>query len=703
LQRLREDPSFHVKNVVTRHEVNGSFHHYRVKYGEPNALSQYLAILFDGRTTSLERAERKLAKAHYKEWGKLNPRTARWLLDDPTRFYKTQTYSAWYNRETVSARQLEAFLSNFADDIDIAEHGPPVVDFRTTGTKVMEISKHEHLNMVMAALGEPTTSSAGVKPSRTAAGYTNSLNIHNKYGNYADDIEIGLVGTITKSKTKNNSDATSNGLYDTHNSIKPATVNHINSPKVCEPGVCVVSSPKDSARCILRQTSDSGTGECVNRHTSEVSSRIASSNENTLLHAAKAHLWVANDMVPDLGDAADIAEVYGELKEREADIVNESWALERSYFDAADYVRDWYARYERMTFVKASGNLPFEPIDEIVDCQALNVLCVGSANAEGTYDDITDDTFAGEAWENPKFALTNNKNSGTKQAERPDVVSDGVSTEVLDYSSSDPSDWDRKGGTSYSAPTVTGLVALYDRSCGPTSPELHRALMRTSAWKPHMIEDSQDDPRYPIPGQSPDSRAGAGIPFASWFLSCEGDSPDGQGGGKASGILDPTDDSSWTSVNEYMTSENFEETPNDNIITHRQPINRTKDHVKKKIAEFPVGTERVRMTFSYNTCPPSDGQDPRTDFGNVDKNVPAVDFDLVLCSDEKGGCVAVSDSRDDTNEGFDVDIPGVFQEVDDLSAYVVKPSADAIDSKGGACGGPFDGAEPWGAAWVYWY
>jgi hypothetical protein len=105
---------------------------------------------------------------------------------------------------------------------------------------------------------------------------------------------------------------------------------------------------------------------------------------------------------------------------------------------------------------------------------------------------------------------------------------------------------------------------------------------------------------------------------------------------------------------------------------------------------------RVRVTFSYYTCPPGEGE--TRDFSNVDKNEPAVDFDLLLCSKDAGECAAVSESEDDTDEGFDVRVPDELQQAGDVTVFVVKPDASQVTP----CSSAPNGLEPSASAVAWW-
>lgn len=622
-----------------------------------------------------------------------------WLNSDQTRFYEPERYVAWYDPDVTGSEKLKDRLQPSAENFSMSTE-PPILTFEAEGLEAYKLAKMPGISLVSVARGRATDYATSVNPEETSAGYSNSRYVHNQQGNFADGIKIGIVETISKYKEC--------GIFESHEALRGATVSYLWPQNVA----CSEDSECTSSLC-GQCSDDSGVCRYTNPHPSQVASRIASSTDEELLHAAKAHLVVANSGIGQLANSSALAAVYQHLNDQDVSVVNESYGVSgaAAKFHPNDYVREWFARYRGMTFVKAAGNHGIFDTEEDneASCHALNALCVGGTHADGSYDSVADDeryfvpnpdpTKLGEgsAWDNPDFGCSNSSECGEKEAERPDVVSEAQDTWVMDTSA--PDAWQSGAhGTSYAAPTVTGLLALLDKDCGPFTPAGHRAAIRTAAYRPHSVEDSPSDPRYPIPGQSPDSYAGAGIPLAkaiSLYCRDQEGEPDLR---IQSGAIDPTDDSEWRPLDEYefMTPEAFPETPEDLIVTHEQGL-RSPGAQTRKLWDIGPGANRVRVTFSYYTCPPSDGQDP-VELESVDKTAPAVDFDIILCSEDAQECAAISESEDDTNEGFDVMVPSELSSADDLAVYLIKPDGSEVST----CEGPHEGKEPWSSAIAVW-
>ena len=688
LKVLRQNAN--MKSQTARYTADGKFHHFRVKVGRDDHPSRDIGILNGGEVVPLENAEQLLEDRHNEEWGALDRSTVAWLTEKQPRFYQRETYSLWYDPDSIQEEGIQEALVPHSDEIVSVQGSPPVATVKTDGISALDLAEHRAVNLVSVAKGEPKDFSAP-SPSETSAGYLASRGSYNSDGIYASGINVGIVEFVS---------VTECGVFENHEALDGASVSYTpNSPKTCStdydcPSIC---------------DWDCMNGTCTMEHPSQVASRISSSTDSTLLHAAQANIVVGNG-ASDIGDPAELAQVYSDLNSFNTNIVNESWGTSPyTEFHPNDYVRDWFARYRSMTFVKASGNYGNSPPSsgseeaQETDCHALNALCVGGASAEGTYGMIEDDIlyhvggFIGaSAWDNPDFSSSHPSKGGEKEVERPDVVSEGEEAWIMD---AEPEEWDQDSGTSFASPSIAGLLALYDKECGPHSPAIHRASVRTAAFRKHSAEDSDADPRYPIPGDSPDSYAGTGIPLADTMRRYCSDQEFEPFLMRKEGTIDPTDDSSWDPIPGYMTPSEFPDTPNDNIVTHEQALRQADSQVQPLWQIDPErGARRVRVTFSYYTCPPSDGNGNRIEAEGVNKIEPAVDFDIALCSDSAQQCVAVSESEDDTNEGFDVNVPEELQWAEDLVVYLIKPQAEEVET----CAGPNSGNEPWGSAIAVW-
>lgn len=693
LNQLQKSPDFSVKDYSRRYTVNGDLHHIRTQLGESNELSRPAGILADGKIVSLRKAERRLHEKHESKWGAIDRGTAAWLQMEPKRLKKRHRFSAWFASSSISLQDAKTLLPPSAK-IEKGFHEPPMIQFVSSGKTAVNVAKMSEFNAVGAVIGEAIDASHSSHPGvkNDTSDYVFSRSTFNHRGNFAEDIDIAIVESVAESKS---------GISDFHEALTGNNVEHLRSPRSC-------SSVSD---CYGK--ADCHKSHCIWGHSSKVASRISSTEifDGTPYfdHAAKATIWIPNIGINDITNPAGQIETYNALYDTDGwpMFINESYSNNSDYaFTGNNYVRSWFSRYNKMTFIKVSGNFAYDKDPENekneVDCQGLNSVCVGGANSQSSYDNLSDDSFSKFSnslfpqWENPSFASSHPSQSGDKQVERPDIVSEAIDTQVMNPTSQ--SSHFIESGTSLAAPTVTGLLALTAKQCDAPyfTPAMSRAMLRTAAWQKHSVEDTSSDPRYPIPGQSPDSFAGAGIPTSNgmelYFGS--GGSEDDPNSEAKRGTIDPTTDRGWTSVSQYpfMSEDTFPKTPDSNIVTHQL---RSANSVVKPLWE--VGSaSRIRVTFSYYTCPP--GREEPRDFSTVDKNEPAVDFDLILCSKSQKECAAVSESVDDTNEGFDVQVPTNMQQAGDLTVFLVKPSSINVTP----CGPADNFLEPWASAIAWW-
>lgn len=240
----------------------------------------------------------------------------------------------------------------------------------------------------------------------------------------------------------------------------------------------------------------------------------------------------------------------------------------------------------------------------------------------------------------------------------------------------------------------SGLLALLQEQCGGVlSPLSNRAIARTAAWPRQNLEDDSDD-IYPIPGYSEDSRAGAGILEAHRLKAFCGGKPNGDyttGRGRG-------DISQGEPAPPWMEDEELDTT---GVITHEEwetvqgtlKLNFNNDVSVVPLANF--GKEeagsRIRMTLSFYTCPQSEPS------ALVDDVEPSRDIDLLLCGydpdQDKNECFAVSESFDDTNEGFDYRLQALYE---DVVAYAIFENNVEQPCE------EFGGKDPFAWAWVKW-
>ena len=687
-----EEQGIHVRYVDEQRTAEGDFHHLRVVAGEGRSrLGNKFAIDNNGQVRELSGIRDEFASDHYDTWGSLTLRTAQWMHTSEAPDVKVRRFSFWFDEET-SHEELRSLLEGYsADDIKISDI-VPITSFYLPVGQVVDLAFHEMTRNLSMLSDEPVDFQ--VNPSGvTSAHYTESADDYNDAESiFATDEPIGIVETVTGQDEC--------GLVDEHDAFEFADVDYLTAPATC-------NVDADCAHCDQQVGFNNFPGECIDgtcrntwAHAEHVASRISTSVDGERLHAAEANIVFSN-IGANIGDPVDLAEVYDILHGQGVRIVNESWGFDDEEFEAVDFVRDWFVRNTGMTSVKASGNHAEHGMG-VVDCHALNAVCVGGTNAEGTYGQgfMNDTMYASSAWENPLYSQDHpdtNLQGTPKDAQRPDVVSEGEDALVMNRDGGTDS-WQTTVGTSFAAPVVSGLLALLDDDCGPFEPATHRAALRTAAYRPHDLEPDPDAPAYPTPGQADDARAGTGINHAMGMrLYCE-DQPGQPELQIDQGTIDPTDDSSWTSITEYrfMMEEEFPRMDDDDIVVHPQPV-RTEDTVVQDLWKIEDPVERVRVTFSWHSCPPSDngGIDPGQ---QVDFIEPAVDFDIILCSESAAECIGLSESLDDTNEGFDVEVPNSLSQVDDWMVSLLKPPAEEIDP----CGGVHGDDEPYGTAIAIW-
>lgn len=225
------------------------------------------------------------------------------------------------------------------------------------------------------------------------------------------------------------------------------------------------------------------------------------------------------------------------------------------------------------------------------------------------------------------------------------------------------------------------------------------AYIRTSAMRRHSIEDATDE-IYPIPGYSDDSIVGAGIPSGQfWFqrigwcyrpwaspsYPSDSDQQEREQQTDEDQGLDEPDDESYEEVKLDGTNEEDLDDPDKSYMKSATPENTDpilggewanslgsplKPSAARRVPLALAATcgtgARVRATMAYATCPIS-----TSPFNQGTDTRPSVDYDLALCSDTKQKCYGVSQSFDDTREGFDVRVPAG---VTDSVLYLIKPA-----------------------------
>lgn len=417
-------------------------------------------------------------------------------------------------------------------------------------------------------------------------------------------------------------------------------------------------------------------------HVSKVSSRISEGQDNKPNHASKANLWMMNDTFSQNAwnywrDTFIDSLIY--LKDRNVHIINESWTeaiAVNSTYTAIDHSRDWFSRNEKVLFIKAGGQSEtlYGAESSTISCNSLNALCVSQTGTPSwPPKDFSDDYPINTSWWlNPKSPLTKER----KDAERPDIVTEGYQAKTLTTLTTDI--WDfNSAGTSFAAPAIAGLAALMADYCGygnNIDPVRMRARMRAAAWVPQAFEyqyyASLNPPFFPRWNDGIDSRVGAGLVDATRLKRfCDPPGTNYEDGQPADGSFDgtgwkPLNQSNWSWV---YTADSDE----DSVIRSKNTLSQALVEDKGDLDVVELYTiqnvdegSRVRFNFSYETCP-----DVLSSPNYNDYSAPAIDYDLAICSNDPTWCVT-SESFDDTNEGFDIITPESFKS---LSVLLFRP------------------------------
>lgn len=220
----------------------------------------------------------------------------------------------------------------------------------------------------------------------------------------------------------------------------------------------------------------------------------------------------------------------------------------------------------------------------------------------------------------------------------------GIVVQTLDPAST--SDWSGEwDGTSYSAPTVTSLVAHVRKECqqrfgSNLPPGFLRALFRTAAWG-----GNPQDGLYSTPSDVFDWADGAGWIDATaldWFCHSSG----GSTGGAGSITIDLEGGSNPTGVTtEYRPG--YPKPQGYHPLDYTEPSNGSFARKEYLLAQASLSIgDRVRVTISYDVC----GDDPLASSSvGVD-----IDLDLYLYNSSTSAYIYGSQSLHDNNEGFDV-------------------------------------------------
>jgi hypothetical protein len=655
-----------------------------------NTLSKKIAVYPDGSIQDLILAE-KTWKNNFKErWGSFSFEVARRELIS---FYDNKKQHEFTIQTSSDFQEKELGLNTHQVLYDSYSNESRLIGVNATFDEIKKLKFHPKVYKISVGEGpEDSKKINNTVNNETPAHYTLSdIYFNDRMNNYAKGIGVGLweVGM-----------SNSNAIREDHEAFEFANIiyRHPSKTQSCTfDKDCDAIFDPDRYESICENVD--GERICVNKHATKVASRISMSVNGNPNHAAEANIFIDNDVIPRVTSSSN-KHTLEWFYSQHVDIVNMSFGYdENKYHEWNDDVYDWWSRYRGMLLVKSAGNHSQSGgVSTLVTgCHALNVLCVGAAKANNSYgenefgdDELAASQYFESKWVNPLYGYGHMFSGDNKDAERPDVISEGYRTHVALPSTRSFYSVNISAGTSLSAPTVAGLAALFKKcrieNGSYFSPLEFRSLIKTSSRQPHNL-DSSSTLFYSTPGTGHDFKTGAGIPTADnlskWCSTEANRGPNDAGNGSLTEINELNWDGSGEPIPDYF---GYGGQPIENItigeshefetVRKNALLSDLKTKTRRALfapIDFPNGG-RVRMTASFFSCP-----------SGATTLAPANDLDLVLCSDTQQACYGMSESMDDTNEGFDVSIP---PKTYGLTPYIVGPNAAYISLCMGASNDP---------------
>ncbi|MEM6792030.1 MAG: S8 family serine peptidase [Myxococcota bacterium] len=388
-------------------------------------------------------------------------------------------------------------------------------------------------------------------------------------------------------------------------------------------------------------------GRCIDPHATWVLSVMAHELANGTSYGA----FEAEFYHPNIGAVASgaspsanreircsdngLVAAYDYLVQEGVTTVTESFACLSAAQGADGLAQDYYARFEDLTVVRASGVNNGTRNGNLTNwgCKPSNSICVGGMNAAGGLDFFapTDNPSVSES-----FAVFSDR-------EEPDVVGLSIDADVVDVATT--TQWQKRDGTSYAAPSIAALAALTKQFCGFDNHLGIRALLMTGAWDFNPVDDAYTMPPTTI---SEDGRDGAGSPTADNVIKFCGLEPfDNVGGGLFTinvGGGDSTPAPPWISTADPGINPDLPVAPaglDDPTAEWRQ----------KPVAflESVAPGARVRVSMAWDSCPTTP-----LGYGYTDLSI---DLDLFLVDYDTEEVLVSSRSFDNNNEGFDIITP----------------------------------------------
>ena len=711
-----ESQGYDLVFVSPRFWANGEFSHLLVSAKKENALRSKFAIDQKGQVVSVSDAKKAFGAKHHKLYGNLSEiaavtyeqlktntdaRAVIWLPNKP-------------NSETLNTIQTILAPHN----IQTSKSGLHFISVPSIDKDSIAKLMHQKLAATVDLFVDGTVVSdsnvgGASRHSRTFGTY-NSFNQGCNF--YGTGVKVGLMEDLDSETT------CISGLYENHESISNTNVSYMYPPTPCfnvsecrgaTIGCNGALSGDDEYACVG--------GQCVHVHANEVASRISAYNTNGAepdWHANQVDILFANKPI-NFFDPVDLTDTLDNFLANNTKIINESFSINGVHNDPSPHtlhaaVTDWYARNHDMIFVKSSGN------KTNMQCYGLNKICVGGIDAAGTYgEDYMDDFLALDPMNNnqplsgylPPAIIGPGTQITAKDIYRPDVVSEGWNAPVMDVKGS-TSDWTTNSGTSFSAPVVTGLLALHAESNANQimTPLYARTLVRFGANWNHNLLDGKDvtyPTRFFPKSSTKIINRSAGLGIIDGNITCKLSSSEccSSEGENAPDIFEGEGtlnfaETEWEPMpsyaqgppiqNGYTTYDDLDDNsfPNSFKVAYQDLKANT-----KRLALVNVGAnidqlDRVRFHLSFYSCtaPPTVNfsffnqntsieqvKTYRSTYGAgtpTGQNIP-VDMDLIMCSDSAEQCWAQSFTYEDSNEGFDY-----FFETpppEDTTIYLVAP------------------------------
>lgn len=693
-----------VFRVAERFDANGKFAYIELTSREPGRLATRWAVMPHGHVAPVSEAENAFNERHRSEWGSLDLESARKLV-------RSNSISAirvmgQYDSRVVSSAALRPELISFDPSAYVSEY-LSLFELRLERAELMRLAHRDGTRLLRILEDDPVSRNAVSYPSPVPSSQyipstsltTNSDTFANANGYYGKSVKVGIVESRLTSVGMTDYGC---ALDEGHESMASVTSFTYQKP----PMSCTMDTQcswcGDTAsygKCLI--ASGAMSGVCVDVHASQVASRIAASQGAAggapagEFHAAQASLYVEHNRSGASYSSGQIGSVFSWFSSNDVRLLNLSFGSPSPGHGFWAVHSDWYARDDGFIVVQAAGNKDDDDLTgaaATITCQGFDTICVGAS----TKNLQSPRTLS--SYQMSPFSRFINLTDNDWEFEKPDVVAEGAASHVMEVGT--VNHWLEEIGTSFSAPTVTGLIALHldfcDEEPGTRDSAFYRAFLRTvAAYDPSVVElntagigtthvdscpMSVSTPLYPNLVIGCDHKGGGGPVRADYMFRDKGtcgviDDPECKEPPcpfSGTGVLDAK--SGWSSVPSWAQSSN----PGNNNSTLALRMPSAERVVLKQLGTWPERS-RLRATFAYYACPASL-------MASAASSAPAVNFDLALVGTKQltglPEVIQASEAKNDATEGFDVTFP---EEFTDVELWVVSPGISSTDWN--ACNG----------------